>query len=45
MTAERYYVKRPTGKVFGPFDKNAIQLMLKSNKLGFDAQVSQDKES
>ena len=44
MTAERYYVKRPTGKVFGPFDKNAIQLMLKSNKLGFDAQVSRDKE-
>ena len=30
---ERYYVKRPTGKVFGPFDQNAIRLMLKGNKL------------
>lgn len=45
MTAERYYVRRPTGKVFGPFDKNAIQLMLKSDKLGFDAQVSKDKQN
>lgn len=44
MTAERYYVKRPTGKVFGPFDKNAIQLMLKSNKLDADAEISADKE-
>ena len=44
MTADRYYVKRPTGKVFGPFDKNAIQLMLNSNKLDADAQVSTDKE-
>ncbi|TXD35317.1 tetratricopeptide repeat protein [Lujinxingia vulgaris] len=42
---ERYYVKRPTGKVFGPFDQNAIRLMLKGNKLGTDAQVSTDKES
>ena len=42
---ERYYVKRPTGKVFGPFDQNAIRLMLKSNKLGADAQVSTDKET
>src|SRR5690554_958924 len=42
---ERYYVKRPTGKVFGPFDQNAIRLMLKGNKLGTDAQVSTDKET
>ena len=42
---ERYYVKRPTGKVFGPFDENAIRLMLKGNKLGADAQVSSDKEA
>ena len=45
MTAERYYVRRPTGKVFGPFDKNAIQLMLKSNKLDANAEVSQDKNT
>jgi tetratricopeptide (TPR) repeat protein len=44
VTADRYYVKRPTGKVFGPFDRNAIQMMLKSNKLGLDAEVSTDKE-
>ncbi len=42
---ERYYVKRPTGKVFGPFDENAIRLMLKGNKLDSDAQVSTDNES
>ena len=41
---ERYYVKRPTGKVFGPFDKNAIRLMLEGDKIGEDAQVSTDKE-
>lgn len=44
MTAERYYVKRPTGKVFGPFDKNAISLMLKSNKLDLDSEISSDQE-
>ncbi len=42
---ERYYVKRPTGKVFGPFDENAIRLMLKGGKIGTDAQVSTDKQS
>jgi tetratricopeptide (TPR) repeat protein len=41
---ERYYVKRPTGKVFGPFDQNAIKMMLKGQKLGPDAHVSTDKE-
>ena len=45
MTAERYYVRRPTGKVFGPFDKNAIQIMLKSNKLDAAAEVSRDKQA
>ena len=42
---ERYYVKRPTGKVFGPFDENAIRLMLRGKKLGADAQVSTDNEN
>ena len=42
---QRFYVKRPTGKVFGPFDQNAIRLMLQGNKLGADAEVSTDKES
>ncbi|MGM0557994.1 MAG: tetratricopeptide repeat protein [Myxococcota bacterium] len=41
---QRYFVKRPTGKVFGPFDKNAVQMMLKANKLDADAQLSTDKE-
>lgn len=44
MSTERYYVKRPSGKILGPFDKNAITMMLKSNRLGTDAQISQDKE-
>jgi predicted Zn finger-like uncharacterized protein len=43
--AERFFVKRPTGKVFGPFDKNAIRMMLEANKLSADAEVSLDKES
>jgi len=42
---ERYYVKRPTGKVFGPFDSSAIQMMLKTSKLAGDAEVSIDKLS
>ena len=42
---DRYYVKRPTGKVFGPFDENAIRLMLDNNKIGGDAEVSTDKQS
>ena len=45
MSTERYYVKRPSGKLLGPFDKNAIAMMLKSNRLGADAQISQDKET
>jgi predicted Zn finger-like uncharacterized protein len=42
--AERYFVKRPTGKVFGPFDKNAVQMMLKAGKLDGSAELSVDKE-
>ena len=42
---QRYYVKRPTGKVFGPFDENAIRLMLEGDKIGLDAQVSTDKQT
>lgn len=45
MQNERFYVKRPTGKVFGPFDRNAIQMMLKTNKLDPDAEVSLDKNT
>ncbi len=40
---ERYYVKRPTGKVFGPFDGSAVEMMLKTGKLSSDAEVSTDK--
>ncbi|QDG52451.1 tetratricopeptide repeat protein [Persicimonas caeni] len=42
---DRFFVKRPTGKVFGPFDKNAIRMMLEAGKLSGDAEVSADKES
>ena len=45
MSTERYYVKRPSGKLLGPFDKNAITMMLKSKRLDVDAQISQDKET
>lgn len=41
--SERYFVKRPTGKVFGPFDAAAVEMMLKADKLGPEAQVSVDK--
>lgn len=42
---DRFYVKRPTGKVFGPFDRNAIQMMLKTEKLNGEAEVSPDKQA
>ena len=45
IKGDRFYVKRATGKVFGPFDRNAVQLMLKTGKLGSDAEVSTDKQS
>ncbi len=45
IKAEKLYVKRGTGKVFGPFDHNAIKMMLTSGKLGSDAAVSADKSS
>ena len=40
----RFYVKRASGKVFGPFDKNAIRMMLKAEKIGPEAAVSTEKE-
>ncbi|MFW5968058.1 MAG: zinc-ribbon domain-containing protein, partial [Persicimonas sp.] len=43
--SERYFVKRPTGKVFGPFDANAIEMMLEAGKLSKEAQVSTDREN
>ena len=42
---QRYYVKRASGKVFGPFDKSAIRMMLKSQKIGAEAAVSVDKQN
>ena len=45
LGSERLYVRRPTGKVFGPFDRNAIQMMLKTEKLSGDAEVSPDKQT
>src|SRR5690554_1784449 len=39
----RYFIKRPTGKIFGPFDVNAIRTMLDAGKLSIDAQVSPDQ--
>lgn len=43
QTNTRYFVKRSTGKVFGPFDANAIRIMLGAGKLDPDAQVSPDQ--
>ena len=40
---DRFSVKRSTGKVFGPFDRNAVQLMLKTGKLSGDAEISTDE--
>jgi predicted Zn finger-like uncharacterized protein len=45
IKSETFYVKRPTGKVFGPFDRNALQMMLKTEKLGGNAEVSTDKQN
>ena len=42
---QRYFVKRKSGKVFGPFDKNAIRMMLKADKIGPGASVSANKEN
>ncbi len=41
---QRYFVKRKSGKVFGPFDKSAIRMMLKADKIGPGAAVSADKQ-
>src|SRR5690554_573066 len=37
---EKYYVKRLNGKVFGPFDVGAVQMMLRTNKVAKDSEVS-----
>lgn len=42
--AERYFVKRPTGKIFGPFDANAIRMMVEANKLAPQAELSSDQQ-
>ncbi|AWV90232.1 tetratricopeptide repeat protein [Bradymonas sediminis] len=39
----RYFIKRPTGKIFGPFDTSAIRAMLDAGKLSVDAEVSPDQ--
>jgi tetratricopeptide (TPR) repeat protein len=39
-----YFVKRSSNKVFGPFDKKTIRLMLRANKIAPEAEVSVDKE-
>lgn len=41
----RYFIKRPTGKIFGPFDSNAIRTMLDAGKLSVDAEVSPDQKN
>ncbi|MCA9667891.1 MAG: tetratricopeptide repeat protein [Myxococcales bacterium] len=42
---QRYYVKRSSGKVFGPFLEKAILSMLEQNKLSGAEQVSLDSQS
>ncbi len=39
-----FFVKRSSNKVFGPFDKKTIRLMLRADKISPDAEVSVDKE-
>lgn len=40
----RYFIKRPTGKIFGPFDSNAIRTMLDAGKLSTNAELSPDQK-
>lgn len=42
--ADMYHVRRPNGKVFGPYPPVTIMEMLKDNKLQGDEEVSLDKE-
>ncbi|MEO1271851.1 MAG: zinc-ribbon domain-containing protein, partial [Myxococcota bacterium] len=42
--SERYFIRRPSGKVFGPFEKQLIREMLRANKLRGDESLSHDKE-
>lgn len=43
--ADRFFVRRPGGNVIGPFDKDAIRLMVQADKISEDAELSPDKES
>ncbi len=40
---KRLYIKRPSGKIFGPFERNSIRTMLAANKLSKEATFSPDK--
>ena len=40
----KYYIRRSSGKVFGPFPANAIASMLQQNTLDGDEMVSPDKD-
>ena len=42
--SERYFIRRPSGKVFGPFEKRLITEMLRASKLRGDESLSRDKE-
>ena len=41
--AERYYVQRKSGKVFGPFEKTLIRQMIDGGKLSGSEGISKDK--
>ncbi len=40
---KRLYIKRPSGKVFGPFERASIKTMLAANKLSREALFSSNK--
>src|SRR5690606_857455 len=42
-TATKYYVKRASGKVLGPFPTRVIQQMIRSKQVAPEAEVSADK--
>jgi len=42
--AERYYIQRKSGKVFGPFEQALIQQMIDGGKLSGNEGVSKDKK-
>ncbi|GAB4290242.1 MAG: hypothetical protein Kow0090_03260 [Myxococcota bacterium] len=43
-TVHKYFVKRPNGKIYGPFDINGIKQMLLNNELSADEEYSLKKE-